>query len=76
MEQKKNKSKLMIIILIAIVIIAVVGIVVVTSNKGSIPEIPGAKEYAPGETVTTSDFDITLNDVKYGNSLCGLSQRA
>lgn len=76
MENKKKKSKLMIIIPIAIVILAVIGIVIFTSNKGVIPGVPGAKEYAPGETVTTSDFEITLNDVKYGNSLCGLSQRA
>ena len=36
MEQEKKKSKLKIIIPIAIVIIAIVGIVVFTSNKGSI----------------------------------------
>lgn len=72
MEQEKKKSKLKIIIPIAIVILAVVGIVIFASNKG----IPGAKEYQIGETVTTSDFEITLKDIQYGESLCGLSQRA
>lgn len=75
MEEKKNKSKLMIIIFIAIVIIAVVGIVVFmnkdkgtpeeTKQESKIPEIT----YKVGETVKTDLVEFTLNDSSLAISL-------